>query len=114
MANLTTKEKQTLISMYKNNRREIRCMIEQSLSKEVIKLTKDMNLKLAILADKTKELQAAKEDILVEHKLLNFAENSSYGCRKHALHHKLLNHDKETNRTIRRILLNKVGDDLAE
>ena len=106
MVKLQKWEKQEVLGIYKQNRKNKRCEIVKKLINKRDVLTKDINKELKELTETKKALIETKEKLLKEHKLFTF-DVSVYGCPVDKLCEVLIQFDKETENNIQNIIYDK-------
>lgn len=104
MAKLTKWEKIELLTIYKNERKDARCLIVLELTKKANKLTGEINILINDLQSQLKNLHKERDDILLKNHLSDFDNTTNYTCKINTLHQKLILFDKETNIEIQKII----------
>lgn len=104
MAKLTKWEKTELLSLYKRERMDKRCIIVQDLTKRKNELTSDITKDIDAVKAQLQELETELSKVLEKHKLTNFEGSSTYSCRISTLHESLISFDAETITEIQKII----------
>lgn len=104
MVKLTKWEKIELLKIYKQDRKDLRCLIVQDLTKKAKALTSDLIISIAKVKDELHRLEIEQNRILKENKLQDFDSTTDYTCKINTLHQRLILYDRETNTEIQKII----------